>query len=88
MKTQYYRIAKKYRTYKGMRFFKFTFHSDRCFQVCVNEGEVKKGRGNGMGITLIHSMTFLGNYMAPGYAEPCRKDEYDRNFTRTVKLLK
>ena len=88
MRTQYYRIIKRQREYRGIRFFKFTLSSQSVIQVCVSEGEIKKGKGHSMGIVLIHSMTFLSNYLAPGAVELCRRDEYERAFVKTVKLLK
>lgn len=88
MKTQYYKIQAKYRQYKGERYFRFEINSDHVIQVCVSEGEIKKGKGHSMGVVIIHANTLLSNYMAPGYLETCSKNKYERAFNKTVKLLK
>ena len=87
---QYFKIHPEREDYKGKRFFKqdgnFTTHT--VFQVCINEGDVKRGRGNLFGITMINKMTLFGNYIGPGYAIPCTKKEYEKAFAEVLKYLK
>lgn len=84
---QYYRMTKKHREYKGDRFFKVSRKSDQCINVLAKIGEPRRGRNSCPGIYVIGWLTFLSNYLAPGYVEQCSELEYETNFKNTVKLL-
>jgi hypothetical protein len=84
----YYKVRKERRDYKGDRYFKFNSFSEKVVSVCVNPGEEKKGRTNAFGVYLIHRITFLSNYMAMDYIEPCTKKEYQKNFNKVFEMLK
>lgn len=86
--TQYFVVKADKQQYKGERLFAFDFNSDRCFQVCVTQGEEKKGRSNTPGIYFINRLTFLGNYLAVGYVVPTTKAEYKKKFDEVMALLK
>lgn len=87
MKDEFYKVIDNRTDYKGVRYFRFNLTSEKVVQVTMNHGEAKKGRTNCFGVSLIHRLTFLSNYMAPGYLVKCTKKEYQKNFTKVVKML-
>jgi hypothetical protein len=87
MGTQYYKIKKDKQEYKGERYFRLDFDRPKVCQVCVNAGEVKRGRGASIGITMIDSISFMANYMVY-YLEPTSKKTFDQKFDMIVRILK
>jgi len=85
---QYFKIAKDRQDYKGDRYFRYNPHSTLVTQICYTNGEMKKGRSNVFGITNIHRMTFVSNYMLYSYLTPTTKKVFDDKFKKMVKLLK
>ena len=88
MKTTYFKIKKEKQEYHGVRYFKHIDYCDKVVQVCIFNGDVKKGKSNTFGVYLIARLTFLTNYLAMGYAVICTKREYDKNFDKAFKMLK
>lgn len=87
-KPLFYRVTKRHRDYKGDRFFKRQkIDPDMIIQVCVTQGEPKRGKGHQFGIYLIGTTTFFANYLGPGYAEPCTKEEYSKAFWEVYQNL-
>lgn len=86
-KDQYFKIRKERRDYLGERYFKFNYNSEKVVQVCLNPGDVKKGKSNTFGVYIIHRMTLASNYLAPNYIEACSKKEYEKQFKKAIKLL-
>lgn len=84
---KYYRITKRHRDYKGDRFFRVSRKSDNCINVLSKAGDPGRGRNNCPGIYVIGWLTFLSNYLAPGYVEQCSKVEYEEHFKKVVNLL-
>lgn len=84
---QYFKIRKEHIQYKGERYFRFNHHSEKTVQVCLFSGEEKKGKSNTFGTYLIHRLTFLSNYLAINYVEPCSKKEYQIKFNKAIKML-
>lgn len=78
----------KYDGHKGLRYFKTSDTDHKVLQVCVNSGEIKKGRTNCIGVYLIDRITLIGNYsfFTSGFA-PCTKREFDQNMKRVLKLF-
>jgi len=88
IKYQYFKIIDSRTEWLGIRYFKYSPHSDKVVQVCVTTGEVKKGKSNTFGVYLIASLTFLCNYLAVGYCQPCTKKQYEKAFETVVTYLK
>lgn len=74
---QYYRIDDRRIEYLGCRYFRVDLTSDSVIQVCVTNGEQKKGKGHYFGLYLISRTTFFTNYLGMGYAIPTDKEEYE-----------
>lgn len=89
---EYYKIKEEKQFHKGDRYFKVKMHATHVTQVCIHSGEVKKGRNNNPGITLVTMQTFLSNYytVAPQiqYTERCSASEFKKAFEQTVNRLK
>lgn len=88
MKYNYFKIIPKHIEYKGMRYFKFSYDNEKCLELCLSCGEVKRGRSNTVGIFFIDRATFFANYLAMNYVMPCTKNDFDKNFNKIVSLLK
>jgi hypothetical protein len=84
---EYFEVKGKYLPYKGKRFFKIGIHFDVCVQVVHHPGEMKRGKGHMIGISLISKITWYGNYRGPGYVESCTKEKYEEAFKEAVNLL-
>lgn len=85
---QYYKVVAGKTDWLGIRFFRFNPNCDHTVQAVLFEGDVKKGRSNSFGVYLISRVTFLTNYMAMGYVQPCLKAEYNRSFDKIIGFLK
>lgn len=85
---QYYKVRKERNAYLGVRYFKFNYNEDKCVQVCLFTGDVKKGKSNTFGVYLISKLTLFSNYLATNYIEACTKKQYDDAFNKVVKMLK
>lgn len=84
---QYYVIDKARMDYKGARFFRFNMECLDVCQVCLSAGEIRRGRSNNIGITMICRLSFFANYLAMGYAVPCEKKVFDKAFAICLKLI-
>jgi hypothetical protein len=87
VKTEYYKVKKERWDYLGIRYFKVNFNSDKVTQICIDTGDVKKGKSNTFGVYLIGRETFFSNYFGR-YVDTCKKGEYDKMFNKVVKFLK
>lgn len=76
------------REWLGLRYFKFSIHSDTVVQVVLHPGQEKKGRGHVFGVYVISRQTLFANYLGMGYAIPTTKKEYSKAFDKVVKILK
>lgn len=79
----------KYEGHKGIRYFHLSDTCHKVIQVCVDPGELKKGRTNCIGVYLIDRMTMMGNYayFANPSFKPCSKKEYNAAMNKVLKLL-
>ena len=85
----YLKVRKERQDWLGIRYFRLDWSSDKTLQICLSNGaEIKRGRGNNIGVYLISKMTLLSNYMAMDYVQPCTKREFENRFDKIVKLLK
>lgn len=73
--------------YLGERYFAFSQDSDSVIQVCVSNGNTKKGKANCSGVYLISRLTLLSNYLVIGYLETITAKEYKKQFDKMVKEL-
>jgi hypothetical protein len=88
MKDRYY----KYDGHKGLRFFKLQGslefpESEKCIQVCVSSGEVKKGRMACIGIYITRKTTMQNNYQFMSAMQECTKKEFEAAKKKVLKLL-
>lgn len=88
MKDRYY----KYDGHKGLRFFKLQGslefpESEKCIQVCVSSGEVKKGRMACIGISIMRKTSMQGNYAFLSQMKECTKREFEAAKKKVLKLL-
>lgn len=84
---QYLITVEHRREYLGLRFFKWSIHSDTVIQIVKTSGEMKRGRGNLYGVYLISRQTLFSNYVALAYAVPCSKREFQNAFKQVVENL-
>ncbi len=84
---EHYKVKKERWDYLGVRYFRVNFNSESVTQICVDTGDVKKGKSNAFGVYLISKQTFFGNYFGR-YVDKCSKAEYDKIFKKIVKALK
>lgn len=84
----FYVIRADRREYLGVRFFQWNPNSGEVIQVCLTQGEPRRGRSNNFGIYQISQLTFFSNYMAMGYAVPCKEHLYREAFKRVLDCLK
>ena len=84
----YWTVRKKYRKWRGTRFFRIDWQAQEVVQVLVTPGEEKKGRGNTFGIYTISLVTLFGNFMGPGYLQSVTKAQFEEQFNEVVKFLK
>ena len=87
MAAQYFKIKKEHTQYKGERYFKVDYDRPKVCQVCVNAGELKRGRMSAPSITMIDSTSFFSNYMG-FYVTPAAKTTFDKKFDIVVRILK
>jgi hypothetical protein len=87
MAAQYFKIKKSRQEYKGERYFRVNYDSPKVCQVCINAGEMKRGRTPAPGITMIDAVGFWSNY-ASYYIEPTTKGTFDKKFEIVVRILK
>ena len=88
MSYQYFRVTKKWRHYKGERYFRFDPYKDHVLQVCVGQGQKKKGRSNTIGLYEIARVTFLSNYFGMNMVESIPKSEFKKMFNKIYLKLK
>src|SRR6478735_6512827 len=58
----YWRIKESKRQYRGERYFKVSADSEMVDVICIDSGEVKKGRQKSDGISQIKRASFEQNY--------------------------
>lgn len=86
---EYFRVKKERREYKGDRYFKVDYETDKVIQICLSGGEEgRKGRSKNLGIYMINKVSFFTNYLGLSYAEKSTKREFDRKFELACKILK
>lgn len=85
---QFYQIVKDRRDFKGERYFRFNPLTNSVVQICINQGEDKKGRAHVFGVYTIHRLTFLSNYFNMGYCEQIPRAEFNNQFKKIVNQLK
>lgn len=84
---EYYKVKEKYIKYKGDRYFKFKWNSDKITQVCLEtNNDTKRGKGHYVGIYRITRSTMFSNWY-PNYVESCTEKEYNDAFNKAIKLL-
>jgi len=84
----YYKINPERQKYLGVRFFKWNVKNKEVVQVCVTCGDMKRGKGSNFGIYTIGQATFFSNYLAMGYAIPCKQSVYEDEFKKVLQFLK
>lgn len=86
---QYFKIRPERQDYHGERYFKLSYDTRTCVQVCKGVGDsIKKGKANNIGVYMIHPLTLFSNYLALNYAIPAKKTEYEKAFNEVIKYLK
>ena len=88
MTTRFIKTLERVHEYKGIRFFKINDENGSGIQVCLHQGEIKKGRANCYGITRVSRVSIFGNYVGPGYTEDCDQKEFDLAFEVCVQHLR
>lgn len=88
MASKYY----KYDGHKGLRFFKLDGSldfpdSEKCIQVTVSSGEVKKGRMACVGIQIQRKTSMNGNYAFLSQMKECTKREFEAAKKKVLKLI-
>lgn len=59
--------------HRGVRLFRVSDRTSNAVQICLNAGEIKKGRGNNIGIYAVDRMTIFGNYGFGNYLKQVDK---------------
>lgn len=82
----------KYDGHKGLRYFKLDGskefpESEKCIQVCVSSGEVKKGRMACIGIYITRKTTMNNNYAFLSQMKECTKREFNAAKNKILNLL-
>lgn len=85
---QYFEINKTRRDWLGVRFFKWLPSRGEVIQIVAASGEQRRGRANNFGIYTITQMSFMSNYLAMGYAVPCKESVYQKAFKIVLSSLK
>lgn len=88
MASKYY----KYDGHKGLRFFRLDGALDfpdceKCIQVTLSSGEVKKGRMACIGIQITRKASMNGNYAFLGEMKECTKREYEAAKNKILKQI-
>lgn len=88
MASRYY----KYDGHKGLRFFKLDGSldfpdSEKCIQVTVSSGEVKKGRMACVGIQIQRKTSMNGNYSFLSQMKECTKREFEAAKKKVLRLI-
>jgi len=86
-KDRYYKTRKERHEYIGERYFRVNMDVDKIVQVCITNGDIKKGKSNTFGVYLIHKLTFFSNYAAMNYVEEITQKEYYKQFKKVFKAL-
>ena len=84
----YYKVIKSRTEHKGVRLFRTTGMFDEVTEVCMSTGEAKRGHGNYVGVFTISRQSFLSNYLAMGYLQPCTKSVYEKAFNLIFNYLR
>lgn len=82
----------KYDGHKGLRYFKLDGskefpESEKCIQICVSSGEVKKGRMACIGIYITRKTTMNNNYAFLSQMKECTKREFNAAKNKILNLL-
>lgn len=82
----------KYDGHKGLRFFRLDGSldfpdSERCIQVTLSSGEVKKGRMACIGIQVTRKTSMNGNYAFLSQMKECTKREFVAAKKKVLKLI-
>ncbi len=72
---------------RGVRMFRVNDRTDTAIQIVLNAGEVKKGRGNNIGIYVVDRMTIFSNYGYGNYLKPTDKKSWDKAFKLVIKMI-
>lgn len=88
MASKYY----KYDGHKGLRFFRLDGSlnfpdSEKCVQVTVSSGDVKKGRMACIGISVMRKTSMHGNYAFLSQMKECAKREFEAAKKKVIKLI-
>lgn len=84
---QYLKVKADRIEFLGERYFQFNWESEKVVQVCFSIGDIKRGKSHTFGIYLITKMSFVSNYFAMNYVEPCTKAEYKKQFDKVLQML-
>jgi dTDP-glucose pyrophosphorylase len=84
---KYFRIIKKYRDWKGERFFAFDSEQAAVLQIVEKPSTERPGGINMIGVYYISRVTFLTNYHG-WYVEECGRTEFTNARDRVIRKLK
>lgn len=85
----YFKVIKDKNDYLGERYFKINWYTDRCVQVCVKNGSVRRrGKGNQIGVYMIGKLTILSNYLGMNYLEPTTKRQFQNKLDHVIKMIR
>lgn len=85
---KYYKVCDERKEYKGDRYFKFDTVTGKVVQIVFCNGEIKKGKGNTIGVYLIDKVTFFTNYLAFNYVDETTKGIFQKKFNQVIEILK
>jgi hypothetical protein len=89
MNKQFYKTRKERREYHGERYFQLAFDSETVLQVCVSPStEMRRGRSNNIGVYIISRLTFVSNYFAMDYVEPCTRKVFVSQYNKITEMLR
>lgn len=83
----YYRIKEEHIPYHGDRYFQLNINSFDSTTVVLSCGEIKKGKGNQVGIYTISKQTVFGNYIAMNRCVNISKKAYQKAFETAIKIV-
>lgn len=72
---------------RGVRMFRVNDRTDTAIQIVLNAGEMKRGRGNNIGIFVVDRMTIFSNYGYGSYLQSTDKKSWDKGFKLVIKMM-
>ena len=88
MARTYYKVKPEREIYLGKRMFRMdSDYRESVTQICITNGDSRKGKSNTFGIYLIQRTTFYCNYFAMVYLSEITEADWLNQFNETIKFL-